>query len=469
MSASEFDWRRWPETARFLGARYAELIAGDAWLKDFADKLLQQTGTLLGDWVDHVLINGGRVSHDTLRELGYKPRRGEDALPGKRVYVHPGADVPTLIVDPSLGHELPVVQGVAIRVESVASFLAVHQRDVVIQGQPLGPYRVARWACGDGEFAVVERRGYRGFETFPSNLARDGLMTPQRARNAIEAKELWQTRIRLWNHDDESKGFDHAEVRATRMIELVGRDLACELAFEAEREFWQSRNRAAQAQKFRQDRLGLGWANHDHHTFRCSRRNFHRLIRVLKMFGFELRERFHAGEHAGWGAQVLEQPVTGIVVFADLDLLPDEVDTDFSHQSLEPLERPNTVGLWVALHGESFLQAGMHHLEAQFDFDHAVSGLLADSQIKTMKPFSDFPFLKQAFTQGELWEVDPKRIDFARNQGWISPEDANKFLNEGAIGSHLEILQRREGFKGFNQQAISAILGETDPRKVVLS
>ena len=38
-------------------------------------------------------------------------------------------------------------------------------------------------------------------------------------------------------------------------------------------------------------------------------------------------------------------------------------------------------------------------------------------------------------------------------------------LREGAIGSHLENLQRHGGFKGFNQKAVSAIISATDPRK----
>jgi len=46
----------------------------------------------------------------------------------------------------------------------------------------------------------------------------------------------------------------------------------------------------------------------------------------------------------------------------------------------------------------------------------------------------------------------------------ITPEQRDKFVREGSIGSHLENLQRREGYKGFNQQAVSAILAATDPR-----
>jgi hypothetical protein len=185
---------------------------------------------------------------------------------------------------------------------------------------------------------------------------------------------------------------------------------------------------------------------------------------IFKRLGFELRERFHAGAHAGWGAQILEQPVTGIVIFADLDLAPEEASDDFTRRALPELARPGTVGLWVALHGESILEGGMHHLEAQFDFDALKDGLAAEAGIETMKPFSDFPFLKQAFTAGERWPVSKLRADRALAAGWIDAEQHARFLKDGAIGSHLENLQRREGYKGFNQQAVSAIIAATDPR-----
>jgi len=34
-----------------------------------------------------------------------------------------------------------------------------------------------------------------------------------------------------------------------------------------------------------------------------------------------------------------------------------------------------------------------------------------------------------------------------------------------SIVRHLENLQRKDGFKGFNQHAVSIIIAETDPRK----
>ena len=121
-------------------------------------------------------------------------------------------------------------------------------------------------------------------------------------------------------------------------------------------------------------------------------------------------------------------------------------------------------GSGSALHGESILEAGMHHLEAQFDFDALRAGLKTEAGIDTMAPFSDFPFLRQAFTAGERWPVARHRADRALELGWIDATQHARFLSEGAIGSHLENLERREGYKGFNQQAVSAIIAATDPR-----
>ena len=82
-----------------------------------------------------------------------------------------------------------------------------------------------------------------------------------------------------------------------------------------------------------------------------------------------------------------------------------------------------------------------------------------------MAPFSDFPFLKQAFTEGERWPVADQRIQRLVDNGLITSAQAHWFrMQGGAIGSHLENLERNDGYKGFNQQAVSAIIAATDPR-----
>jgi hypothetical protein len=185
---------------------------------------------------------------------------------------------------------------------------------------------------------------------------------------------------------------------------------------------------------------------------------------VLERLGFQLRERFYAGREAGWGAQVLFQPRAGVVVFADVDLSPDEVMADFAHEPLPERDNLGTVGLWCALHGEAFLQAGLHHLACRSDFTALRDQLDRASGIAQMPPFTDFPHLKQAFTTGERWAVDPARIDALERGGRISADQALAFRAEGAIGSHLESIERNAGFQGFNQTGISEIIAATDPR-----
>jgi hypothetical protein len=463
---STFEWQRWPETQAFLDELVTTALDGNPFAAELARRMQGETGTPFHVWLDHLVIGGGARLQKHLPTLGYE-RQAISYSVGVPVFAHSGGLFPRLAVlsadANSNGEQKTGVHEVAIKVEDISSFSRAHDLGLDVVGYPMGPLRLGRIAGPRTSLAVVERRGYLGFEPFPGDLAREGRMKPHAARDAMAARDLWRSRKRRFGDDE--VGFETTEATLERVIELAGsRDLACHLVFEVEREYWQSRNTAARVQKARQDYLGLGWANHDHHTFRCSRRYFPRIMRMFRRLGFDLRERFHAGAHAGWGAQILEQPVTGIIIFADLDLAPEEATEDFAHDVLPDLPRPGTVGLWVALHGESVLEAGMHHLEAQFDFDALRDGLKSEAGIETMAPFSNFPFLRQAFTVGERWPVDKDRADRALQLGWITTEQHAKFLQEGAIGSHLENLERREGYKGFNQQAVSAIIAATDPR-----
>jgi hypothetical protein len=186
------------------------------------------------------------------------------------------------------------------------------------------------------------------------------------------------------------------------------------------------------------------------------------LIRILETLGFQARERFYAGAQAGWGAQVMDQPECGLTVFADVDLAPDELAGDFSHTRLEPREQLGTVGLWCALHGESILDAGLHHLAARMTPELAVDQL-AQKGVPAMPPFSAFSYLWQAFTRGEQWKVREDSLTRLEKSSF-APDQVGRFRNEGALGSHLEIIRRREGYKGFNQQGVSDIIRRTDPR-----
>jgi hypothetical protein len=109
------------------------------------------------------------------------------------------------------------------------------------------------------------------------------------------------------------------------------------------------------------------------------------------------------------------------------------------------------------------LTAGLHHLASRFDFDAATVSL-AKWDINMIRPFSDFPYLRQAFTQGERWKTVPDHLDRLVAADQIDDAQRARFAETGAVGSHLENIQRGEGFKGFNQQTVSDIIRRTDPR-----
>jgi hypothetical protein len=121
--------------------------------------------------------------------------------------------------------------------------------------------------------------------------------------------------------------------------------------------------------------------------------------------------------------------------------------------------------MWVALHGEAIMQAGMHHLECMFDHAALRTQLKEEAGIETMDPFTTFPYLRQAFTEGEMFAVEPGRIEALLAAGAIDEKQAREFRERGALGSHMENLERNDGFKGFNQQGVSDIISRTDPRK----
>ena len=445
--AKQFDWPLAFPSETYLRQRIDDFLARNTFAQQLAERMRAETGTDFFEWVDHLTLPASEEK--TLLDMGFEPDSAETAH-GETVLHHPRATLPRVLL--TKAHDRPLL---AIRPEFVADFAAAHSLAGTIEGGPCSRLRRVVVSEENGaKFEAVERNGYRGFVVAP--------LHPADLRDFVEAREAWRTRRRHCRNDED--GFRAAGAVLARSLELVGRDLSCQFFFEEERRYWESRNRAARVQKFRQDSLGLGWGNHDHHTFRCSRQHFVDLIEFLLQLGFVKRERYYAGAEAGWGAQVSEQPHVGIVVFADVDLLPEETQIDFSRIRLAPAPRLGTVGLWVGLHGESFLEAGMHHLEARFDFD-LLRSQLEKQGVSTMKPFSDFEFLRQAFTEGERWPVSRDRAKRLLHEGLITSDQFEKFLKEGAIGSHLENLQRHGGFKGFNQKSVSVIISATDPRK----
>lgn len=441
-----YQWAPQPQAEAFVAGLAGRFLSHSPFGRRFKRRLYDEAAVRFVDLIDSIHVADSAAIREELAQAGFTRRPTSGA---SERYVQEGGIFPAVVL------EADGPMRVFVKVESVADFLSAWQKSSKIEGAPLAAIRRACVAhSAHTELWVIERHGDPGIDPAPRIAAQ--------LLQVLEHAEAFRRRRRSFQSDE--VGFAHAGRLIDAAVADLGVDRACDLFFAAEREHWQRRNRAAQVQKGRQDRLGIGWANQDHHTYRSSREHFARMIAVFEKLGFHCRERFYAGAQSGWGAQVLEQPNSGVIIFADVDLSPDELFQDFAHEGLAPRQTLGTVGLWCALHGEAFLQAGMHHLECQFDFDALKRQLEAKEGVKVMKPFTEFPYLRQAFTEGEVWPVPAERIDRLLESGRITSEQAARFRERGAIGSHLENLERNQGFKGFNQTGVSEIIARTDPR-----
>ena len=272
---AEFAWQRCPDAAALLSQllrTFSNEVPAAATLES---RMLGETGTRLIDWVDHWCLPSRHPSIGKLSESGFI---AAESL-GEQVWNHPGGLFP-----PIRSGDFDAVR-LAVRVDSVADFLFAHRVDAPIEGRPMSPFRTAKVASAPGcQLWVVERHGAAGFA--PREVTNDQIAA------SLQHQESFCRRRREFA--DDRMGFEHAGELVGAAIDDLGVDWACDLFFAAERRYWQSRNRAAQLQKRRQDRLGLGWANHDHHTYRSSRENFTRLVGLLEQLGFCCRERFSA-------------------------------------------------------------------------------------------------------------------------------------------------------------------------------
>lgn len=462
-----FQWTPQPAAQALVDGVFAEFLAKNPRASKLAQDMLSGTATRFADWIDFIRMPKADGMRAKLEAVGYEvvARDGIDNLNASMCMHHTGGIFPQIL----LSDESTVCVG--IKVDSVIDFAVAHKLpdDAVLLGGPYTRLRLLKaFTSGDTELWAIERNGSRDFaiavesDQHASTYLRHREAIIRRTRDFSDAKNDYTV-----GGDADRAAYEHMWSILDAAIADLGVDATCELFFEGERIYWESMNRAGQIQHLRQNRLGLGWRNHDHHTYRCSRANYVRTIKTFEKLGFFCRERFYAGEEAGWGAQVLEQDVCGIVIFADVDMSVEELAGDFAHHGFQDKSdnQFSTVGLWVELHGEAIMQAGMHHLECVFDHKALKEQLETEAGIKTMDPFTQFPYLKQAFTEGEMFKIRAERVDRLVASGAITAKQGEGFKANGGLGSHIENLERNDGFKGFNQQGVSDIISRTDPRK----
>jgi hypothetical protein len=407
-------------------------------LRRYATHLLEGASVRVRDIIDHLeLAEGDDVAR--LAEAGWI----SDAEGARRN--------PTGLFPPVIGGKRFVLW---LRVESIELFAAATGSLVEVEGPKHGPLRRAFVAQEpDVAIGIVERGGDGGFDvpTVSARLIRDArvhlsaFLSRRREFDAVEA------------------GLAQTEALIERAVADLGPHWACDLWLKAERDYWMRRCPSGRLQKRRQDAVGIGWANIDHHTYDGSRRHFQQTIRLLEKLGYELREMLYAGELAGWGSQVLEQPVIGSTIFADVDLAPEELAIDFAHEPLPELPKHRRAGFLSELLGESILEAGLNHVAGLYD-QRALRRQLEADGLRFMAPFSDFPHLYQELTTGDWTAVDPRRVDALEAAGHIGAAEAENLRLDGSIVTHLENIERNDGYKGFNRDGIDSVLRKLDPR-----
>ncbi len=446
-------YKPWPKVQSVIDEAFGDLLHGSPWLAQFSEALRVQTGEALVRRIDHLALPAGRYAQ-RLADVGFTINDAANANEARAQ--HPNAFVPPIY----LRHDAQA--RCAIAVESVEAFVASYpnaDRDAPIEGAEGSPSRRCQIANSPSvDVWVAERWG-----ATPWDLDDRSVTEREDAARHLQA---FRSRPRNEGPASTMLGNLFRDLRENirQAIDDLDPNWAAALFFRAEREHWVAQTPAAQVQAHRQDAWGLGWANHDHHTYRCSRVGFAETIAVLELLGLVPREAFHAGAEAGWGAQVLEHPELPFVAFADVDLSPSELTNDFARSSLAPQDTLGTVGLWCGLHGEAMFGAGLHHLACYFDFD-ALPAQLYERAIEVMPSFTDLPELRQAFTVASLRPVAPERLDALRRAGLITTAQAETFARQGALGSHIEIIERRQAYKGFHQQGINSIITGTDPRR----
>jgi len=434
------EWAPQPDAETALRQWLDANLADNEQATALQDALMDGAAIRLRDLVDHVVFDSEETRR-TIEGAGWSESEAG-------VWRNPSGMFPAFLSGDA--------QAVWLRVESVDQFVAAHGVKTAIEGEKLAPLRrVMAFPEGRTALGVLERNGSPAFVPAPDD--------PAERRTARVTLQRFRARRRQF--DTVEAGLAHTEALVDAAIaDLRSPHRACALWLMAEREYWQSRCHAAQVQKARQDAVGAGWANIDHHTYDSSRTHYKHTIAILEKLGYELREMLYAGDMAGWGSQVLEQPVIGSTIFADVDLAPHEVALDFAHEDLPPLDKHRRAGILCALHGESILEQGLNHVACFYD-QETMRDQMAKRGIRMMPPFSDMPHLYQELTHGDWAPVDPARVDALQADGHLPADEAERIRLEGAIVTHLENIERNDGYKGFNKPGIDGVLQKLDPRR----
>ena len=326
---------------------------------------------------------------------------------------------------------------IAIRPEFVADFAAVHGITNPIEGEPFSRFRKLLVYKENGtEFYAIERRGYRGYLTQKPDLEK-----------YLAARELWR---------------DPPPPRGMMMQKVLPRPTS---VCKNDRARWtrsrlssrlRRRARLLAETEPRGDgtrappgfvRLGLGQSRSPYFSFVAQ--TFPRSHESLGNAGLPSSRTLLRRVAGGLGRADRLSSRSG----RNHDLqrrrsLPRRNGNRFLQRTAAPGgEKLRTIGLWVGLHGESFSMRGCITWSAAL-----ITSACASSSPQPMyKTMARFPisFSSRRSPRASGGPVRPERITQCCGREISSPTSRRRNLRtKGAIGSHLENLQRKRRLQG---------------------
>src|SRR5947209_1956614 len=146
-----FDWPLCYGAEQAILAELETFLARNHFARQLAERMRRESGTLLLDWVDYLIVPRDR--EDTLRTNGYTDDPLAETAANQTALWHPEAMLPRVLL-----HSQSLL-AVAIRTESVSDFMAVHAIPGEPEGEPLSRFRRIPIALENGTLLeAVERR-----------------------------------------------------------------------------------------------------------------------------------------------------------------------------------------------------------------------------------------------------------------------------------------------------------------------
>jgi hypothetical protein len=412
-----------PQAAALVRTALAQAYEAAPEAALFAQRLLDTSAVRLLDLIDSL----GLQDVDSLNSMGW--RRTE-----RGIWRHEQPGIPDILERDKLC--------VAFRVERLDHLLDTLGLETPIEGQPFGVFRRARVFATDGvNVDAVERNGGAAHE--PVNV-------PEwRIRRALIHQQIFRTRRRDFRSAE--RGMREARRLISAAVADLGPNQACDLFLRAEREHWMRWCSAGLLQYRRQQRAGVGWSNIDHHAYVASREHVHDLIELFVELGFRLGEILRVD---GWARQLLEHPVLCSTIAVDVDL---DMNEELDGGPLPPPLWHGGAGAWADLHGESLLEAGLHHVGCLLDRSAFAHQAQVDG-ITLLPPSSDRSAFFQQMSLPEERAINPRRIDRLEREELLTPSQAEQLRLHGGSAAQLECIERNGGFTGYDAPMTAPVI-----------